>query len=312
MGYRVNDSVEDGSTLEAEARPGVAARIADLRRRLAGLGGDVEVTSEGTALACRDDGGEAVLPSSIEGPDKEWRAVPRSVVGARDSSVSDAIASLREQLAHGDVRVNSDGTVEGLGAAARSDGARGGQPSSLDSGGEYKPVPRSVVGAAQWYEADPALQAAEVRAMRDIKPDARWGYLPNGNMYWQLGIDPVNVLGQRRHWAFLAVYDPDHPQKRWGGSVKYYPVRPNYQEMCEMVGRSHVTPKHVPHTLRDDDGQIYLCTQDRSLIEADRGPGGRVTTAATGLRFAMRWVNVFELGLLDQKTWSMFQREGEI
>ena len=155
------------------------------------------------------------------------------------------------------------------------------------------------------------LQKAEIKAMADIHPDAKMGYLPNGRMYWTVRIHPV-VCGKRKDWTLLAVYDPDHPQQRWGGSVKFYPVKPNYNEMMQLVNRSSVTPKSIPHLLRDEDDQIYMCTQDRNNISAGQHKGEKVTTAAACLRFAMRWITVFELGLIDQKTWTMFQHHGEI
>jgi hypothetical protein len=130
-------------------------------------------------------------------------------------------------------------------------------------------------------------------------------------MYWIITIQPV-VCGKRKKWSFLAVYDSDHPQARWGGSVKFYPVSPNYAEMQEMVNRSFVTPKSIPHTLRDDNRQIYLCTQHMNNIHHGQHKGELITTAASCLRYAMRWVTVFELGLIDQETWDLFQDHGKI
>ena len=182
--------------------------------------------------------------------------------------------------------------------------------SSLANGDGFKPVDKAVV-ATEWYQTNPQLQKLEIKAMADIHPDAKMGYLPNGKMYWTIRIHPV-VCGKRKDWTLLAVYDSDHPQQRWGGSVKFYPVKPNYDEMMKMVNRSNVTPKTIPHLLRDEDNQIYMCTQDRNNIEAGHNKGEKVTTAAACLRFAMRWITVFELGLIDQKTWSLFQKHGEI
>jgi len=104
------------------------------------------------------------------------------------------------------------------------------------------------------------------------------------------------------------VYDDDHPQKGWGGSVKVYPVKPNFNEMLAMVNRSSVTPKTIPHMVRDNDQQLYMCTQHRDNIRIDE----RCFSAAEGLRYAMRWITVFELGLIDQITWSKFQSDGQI
>lgn len=242
-------------------------------------------------------------PSSANVPSNEWKAVPKATVAA-DTSVADAINRMRDNLAHGEVRVNSDGTVYNPGTPATQ--------SSIANGDQFKPVPKATVAARQWYESNPDLQRAEIAAMAETKPDATWGYLPNGKMYWQIHLRPVNAKGEARDWILLGVYDEDHPQQRWGGSVKFYPVSPNYDEMMELVNHSNVTPKRIPHLLRDNDGQVYMCSQDRTRIQSGHNKGELVTTAATGLRFAMRWINIFELGLIDQKTWTMFQHEGEI
>ena len=79
-----------------------------------------------------------------------------------------------------------------------------------------------------------------------------------------------------------------------------------------MVARSRVTPKTIPHLLTDEQGQLYMCTQDRNRIEAGVNKGDRVDTAASCLRYAMRWITVFELGLIDQRTWTLFQDHGKI
>ena len=79
-----------------------------------------------------------------------------------------------------------------------------------------------------------------------------------------------------------------------------------------MVNRSSVTPKSIPHLLKDSDNQIYMCTQHQNNIHAGEHKGELVTTAAACLRFAMRWITVFELGLIDQKTWGLFHEHGKI
>mgnify|MGYP001011780476 CR=1 FL=1 len=261
-----------------------------------------------TASLCPDDAQDENTSGQASSMDNagDWEGAPKAIVAATDSSVSDAIENLRNQLASSNpepVYVNPDGTILNPGTP--------GIESSIANGDSFKPVPKAITNA-QWYETNPDLQRAEIAAMHIIQPGAQYGFLPNGKMFWPLSIHPVNVRGERRDWTFLAVYDSDHPQQRWGGSVKFYPVNPHYEDMCNLVKRSSVTPKIIPHLLRDDTGQIYMCTQDRARIYNGQKIGERVTTAATGLRFAMRWVNVFELGIIDQKTWTMFQGEGEI
>lgn len=279
-----------------------ADAIAALRAQLEGANQTAEASTTGAEETLINPDGSIGGSSTENG--EGFKPVGKAVVAA-DSSAADAIAALREQLAGGgETMVNQDGTV--LNPADPM------SASSLANGDGFKPVDKAVVAAdVQWYQTNPMLQKAEIKAMADIHPDAKMGYLPNGRMYWTVRIHPV-VCGKRKDWTLLAVYDPDHPQQRWGGSVKFYPVKPNYDEMMQLVNRSSVTPKSIPHLLRDEDDQIYMCTQDRNNISAGQHKGEKVTTAAACLRFAMRWITVFELGLIDQKTWTMFQHHGEI
>ena len=129
--------------------------------------------------------------------------IEKMIVAADDNSTADAIAALRNQLAGGgETMVNQDGTV--LNPADPM------SASSLANGDGFKPVDKAVV-AEEWYRTNPQLQKLEIKAMADIHPDAKMGYLPNGKMYWQVRIHPV-VCGQRKDWTLLAVYDSDHPQ----------------------------------------------------------------------------------------------------
>lgn len=244
------------------------------------------------------------MPNSLI--DSSGFASVEPLIVAAEGSAADAIAELRKQLAGGgEVAVNQDGTVlNPLDPQSQT---------SVANGEGFKPVDKAVVAAMlqQWYELNPQLQKVEVKAMKDIHPDARLSFLPNGQMAWTIRLRPV-VCGQRKDWTLLAVYDSDHPQRRWGGSVKIYPVQPNYQEMQQMVRAAGCMPATIPHLLRDSDGQPYLCTQDQSNIHAGHHQGEKVTTAAACLRFAMRWITVFELGLIDPETWSLFQQHGKI
>ncbi len=293
-------STESGEGYKPVGKAVVAADTADaiaaLREQLAG-GGETMVNQDGTVLNPADP----MSASSLANGDG-FKPVDKAVVAA---DTADMIAALRDQLVGGDeTMVNQDGTV--LNPADPS------SASSLANGDGFKPVDKAVVAAeTQWYQTNPALQKAEIKAMADIHPDAKMGYLPNGRMYWTVRLHPV-VCGKRKDWTLLAVYDPDHPQARWGGSVKFYPVKPNYNEMMQLVNQSRVTPKTIPHLLTDEDNQIYMCTQHKDNIHPGTHKGELVTTAAACLRFAMRWITVFELGLIDQKTWSLFQEHGKI
>lgn len=289
-------SLVTGDGFRPVAKPIVANTadaIAALRNQLAG-GGETMVNQDGTILNPADP----TSRSSVANGDG-FKPVEKAVV----ANTADAIAALRNQLeGGGETMVNQDGTI--LNPADPT------SRSSVANGDGFKPVEKAVV-AGEWYREKPELAETEIAAMGAIHPDAKIRFLPDGQMAWEIRIRPV-VCGQRKDWTLLAIYDSDHPAQRWGGSVKFYPIKPNYEEMQQMVNRSHVTPKIIPHTLRDDYGQIYLCTQDRKNIHASGAPYGKVTSAAACLRFAMRWISVFELGLIDQKTWSLFQDHGKI
>lgn len=164
----------------------------------------------------------------------------------------------------------------------------------------------------QWYESNRDLFEAEIAAMNDFKPDARFYFLDDGRMYWIVRFCPI-VAGRRtRPYRLMLVYDPDHPKARYGTSVRAYLVTPTLDELQQIVNRMpSVSPKNIPHTLPDGSGGRYLCSSHYTDVKTDLGGEG-VTSAATSLRFAMRWVTIFELGLLDPVTWKLFQGHGKI
>ena len=176
-----------------------------------------------------------------------------------------------------------------------------------------KVVPKTNVSAnKQWYENNRDLLEAEIVAMNDFKTDARFYFMDDGRMYWLVRFCPVVAGRKTRTYTLALVYDEDHPKLRYGSSVKAYPLSPTIDELQQMINRMpNVSPKNIPHTLVDSRGERYLCSADTSNIKTDMKNGG-VTSAATSLRFAMRWINIFELGLIDPETWAKFQRHGEI
>lgn len=88
---------------------------------------------------------------------------------------------------------------------------------------------------------------------------------------------------------------------------------PTVDQLQDIVNRtSGVSPKNIPHLLRDGNGELYLCSADTRDVSTSLDSAGGITSAATSLRFALRWINIFELGLIDPVTWGKFQRHGEI
>ena len=268
-----------------------ANMIESLRNQLTG-DGETLVNADGTVMNPADPATTSSLTSG-----DGYKPVDKAVVAAASAADAERAALAEELRSGASSATGPDGSV--------------GEPSSLEKAEHFMPVPKCVTAAPQWYETNPGLQKLEIQAMHEIQPEAKPSYLPNGKMCWTIHLHPV-ICGRRKDWTLLAVYDSDHPQQRWGGSVKFYPVKPNYSEMMQAVQASRVTPKNIPHLLPDEDHQLYMCTQEKDRIHAGRRKGEKVTTAAAGLRFAMRWISVFELGLLDQKTWSLFQQHGKI
>lgn len=170
---------------------------------------------------------------------------------------------------------------------------------------------------AQWYEQRPELLQAEKAAMYDFQGNrAKFGFLSDGRACWQVRCQPA-IAGKDksncRSYDIALIYDNDHPQARYGSSVKAYLLRPTISELQEIVNKtSGVTPKNIPHLLRDVNGELYLCSADTSNVSTNLDSAGGITSAATSLRFALRWINIFELGLLDPVTWKKFQGHGEI
>jgi hypothetical protein len=156
----------------------------------------------------------------------------------------------------------------------------------------------------QWYLENPDLQSAEIQAMIEFKPDAQYGYLPNGKMYWLIKLHPI-VYGIRKNWTLLMVYHDNHPQKKyWGETINIYPISPNPNEILDRMGKAGITTKTIPHTIKDSCGHVYINVGTGSTI---RHQSHFITSADSLLRQAIRWINIFELGLIDPVTWEGFQ-----
>lgn len=206
-----------------------------------------------------------------------------------------------------------------------------------------KIAPKTVLSADhyadQWYEKNPDLLRAEQRAMSDFQGHkARFYILKDGRACWMVSARPLvasmnkcaNCMMQSckkrcfaqkanaketmcRKYDLLLVYDNDHPKPRYGSSVKAYLLNPTVDQLQDIVNRtSGVSPKNIPHLLRDSNGELYLCSADIRDVSTSLDSKGGITSAATSLRFCLRWINIFELGLIDPVTWSKFQRHGEI
>ncbi len=226
--------------------------------------------------------------------------VPKGIVSTR--SVSELIDEMRGETAQ-----------EGLSDNGFED------EYNLDGEEPEKPkiVPKAVVSSKQWYESNPDLFMAEKAAMYDYQGNrAKFGVMRDGRAYWRVRCQPAIAGKDKRScraYDIVLVYDNDHPQARYGSSVKAYLIRPTITDLQEIVNKTPgVSPKNIPHVLRDPNGELYLCSADTSNVSTSLDSSGGITSAATSLRFALRWINIFELGLLDPVTWGKFQGHGQI
>jgi len=91
---------------------------------------------------------------------------------------------------------------------------------------------------SQWYLQNPELQSLEIQEMFNIKPDAKYGYLPSGKMYWNIRLRPV-ICGNRKDWTFFIIYHKNHPQRnKYGSTISIYPAKPNADEILELINNS--------------------------------------------------------------------------
>lgn len=273
--------------------PESGGSVRDLINEMRGEDG---IGSEDEFVAATEDD---IAPQTQNTP-KKTSVVPKGIVSTR--SVSDLINEMRGGE---DAEIeDADDDVE-----AYVDEP---QPSS-----NPKLVPKTVVSADQWYEKNPELLTAEKAAMYDFQgKKARFCILKDGRACWMVHCQP-SIAGKDkcycRAYDIALIYDNDHPQARYGSSVKAYLLNPTVDQLQDIVNRtSGVSPKNIPHLLRDGNGELYLCSADTRDVSTSLDSAGGITSAATSLRFALRWINIFELGLIDPVTWGKFQRHGEI
>lgn len=176
-----------------------------------------------------------------------------------------------------------------------------------------KTIPNATVSAdVQWYMKDKDLLEAEVVAMHDFKPDARYTFFNDGRMCWCVRFTPTVAGKKTRTYNLALVYDTDHPKARYGSSVRAYLISPTIEDLQRIVNNTPgITNKTIPHLIKDNVGDIYLCTADTTNCVDSLEEDG-VTSAATSLRFAMRWINIFEAGLRDPFIWDKFHKHDEI
>ncbi len=161
-------------------------------------------------------------------------------------------------------------------------------------------VPEGKLASFYWYEADPDLYRAEMEAMRRYFPTFRLDKESDGRLSWVGPVTPGLIGRHPRTYTLQAVYDHSHPSNdTYGGSVKVYSVDPDLEEVAD--------GERIPHTLRDSENELYICTARKEDVRAGTSAGSTVTTAAVAISWAVKWLSVFELWLNDEVSDEEFQ-----
>lgn len=153
---------------------------------------------------------------------------------------------------------------------------------------------------SQWYIDNPEFQKKEIVSVKNCFPYAKYGFLPDGRMYWLLPVHP-DFNNNKRQWMIKIVYDRNHPERKIGGSIRVYIINPCYSEIMEMIEKATIIPKSIPHCIMDSEGFRIDVFWEQVPFQL------QIVKSATSAIFrAFRWITIFELGLKDQKIWSLF------
>jgi hypothetical protein len=239
----------------------LAAKRAELKRKLL-EGGKITLKKDGNATG---GAGEA---STI--------SIPQGKL-ADDAALAAKRAELKRKLLEGGkITLKKNGNATG----------GEGEASTIS-------IPQGKL-ASQWYERDPELLEAEKMAMARAFKGFELGKLDDGRLYWIGTVTPgiyETKFGERRTYNLMAVYQQNHPEQKMGSSVFVYPLLPDAEELMEELYRKK--GQYPSHILRDANNQRYLCTAESSNIKV----GSTVTTAASVIGWAVKWLMAFELVL---------------
>ena len=152
----------------------------------------------------------------------------------------------------------------------------------------------------QWYINDPNFRAREIAAVQSFSPNAKFGFLPDSRMYWLIPVSPV-INNNKQRWMIKIIYDQNHPERKIGGSIRVYIINPQYTEIMEMIKEATISPKVIPHCIMDSEGLLIDIFWERNQTQYQI-----VKSATSAICGAFRWISVFNLGLKDQETWTLF------
>ena len=197
--------------------------------------------------------------------------IPQGNLSTQDDEAAAARRrELRRKLMEGqEVKVTPNGNLKAAGDSQNEEGIV---------------VPEGKLASFYWYEREKNLLKMEKKAMGRYFPQFQMDKLPDRRLYWygQLSTD----LRPKGRWFLQAIYDNNHPHNNtYGGSVKVYAVEPDLEDLQNRLGES------IPHLLRDSGGNVYMCTARKE----DVASGDMVTTAASSLSWAAKWIAAFEM-----------------
>ena len=159
----------------------------------------------------------------------------------------------------------------------------------------------------QWFDLNQKLFKLEIEAMAQFFPKAKLGYLPSGRMFWAVDI-PRGDCQQYKTWKILLVYDKNHParqREKWT-SVKAYPVKPDYDEIKQMISGWDINDQRYALSrarfCRDDEGFFYFDI-GKIIVHTENK---EVLTAAGIVLRVQNWIDLFEKSLIDMKYRSIF------
>ena len=145
-------------------------------------------------------------------------------------------------------------------------------------------IPPGKLASFYWYERDPRLLDAEKKAMQRFFPQFHIETLDDGRLAWTGRLESQANEGD--FWYLQVIYDHNHPHNNtFGGSIKVYYIDPDLEEIRDQLGQP------IPHTLIDSSGYLYICTVDKRHFQDT----SVVTSAASALAHAIKWIAAFEL-----------------
>ena len=204
--------------------------------------------------------------------------IPKGILHTDEDEAARKRRELREKLLRGEeVKVTPQGHVKG----------------TLHNSERGIIIPPGKLAGFYWYERDPELFRSEKEAMRRYFPQFELRRFDDGRLSWvgeiQTDLRPSGA------WHLQAIYENNHPDNStYGGSIRIYSIHPDLEELQDRLDES------IPHILRDPGGYIYICTARAEDFQA----GDTISSAASALSWAAKWIAAFELWMNgDLSTW---------